>query len=443
MRHDAATLAQGRRKAEAVAESFGINGIDAMALSRDDWRLGSDWIRATVKKHELPVLAANLVCGGERPFPASKVVERGGWRVGVVGLVDDDIDGCKMEPAVEAVAAAVKELGDTDVTVVLAPARSTRIDLFLDGVAGVDFVVANGGNPRTPVEPGPGSSWVLAPSPRGKYLGVATLTWTGGDGWLPQGRAEALEQDIKRLERRREAGERRLQSARTDSQKTRREVDLKKLTTELGEARSELAGLQSGDLAKTRNGVVVEAKPLDRSIADHPATAELVAATLKDLAELEGVAESDHAVARLVDGDGPWAGAEACKSCHAAEYEQWRTTRHAYAWASLVLDNHHADRDCVSCHSTAWGEEGGPTSPAEVRGYRDVQCESCHGPGRAHVAKPEGVHLITDPGMAGCTRCHDGVRDEGRFDYGTYRPKVVHGPNLLPPPGPVPPPTGH
>ena len=70
----------------------------------------------------------------------------------------------------------------------------------------------------------------------------------------------------------------------------------------------------------------------------------------------------------------------------------------------------------------------GPTSPADVAGLRDVQCESCHGPARAHVQAPTdpAVRPLAQPGEAICQQCHDNERDHHAFAWATYRPKVVH-----------------
>lgn len=89
-------------------------------------------------------------------------------------------------------------------------------------------------------------------------------------------------------------------------------------------------------------------------------------------------------------------GRKKCSSCHKSQYESWKETRHAKALQSLLpgarieekrkanLDpdkDYSADQDCVGCHVTGYGKEGGydPEDPGKF--LVGVGCESCHGPG--------------------------------------------------------------
>ena len=44
------------------------------------------------------------------------------------------------------------------------------------------------------------------------------------------------------------------------------------------------------------------------------------------------------------------------------------------------------------------------------------------------AADPGGVDMVSSPSESTCITCHDGVKDEGRFDLSTYLPKVQHSP---------------
>ena len=112
--------------------------------------------------------------------------------------------------------------------------------------------------------------------------------------------------------------------------------------------------------------------------------------------------------------------------CHVSQSQQWQTTPHASAWASLMGEGKADDESCFSCHVTGGHHPAGPQSVAEVGPLKDVGCESCHGPGRAHVASPSSETITSDPPQAVCVQCHDGEQDQGDFDWATYRPQVVH-----------------
>ena len=125
--------------------------------------------------------------------------------------------------------------------------------------------------------------------------------------------------------------------------------------------------------------------------------------------------------------DRPFVGAGACKSCHDAQYSQWQTLAHAHAILVLAKDNHERDASCFACHSTGAFHPKGPQLPSQMTtAYENVQCEACHGPGKDHVAEPKPGQMNRAADASTCTICHDGERDDGRFDYATYLPKVTH-----------------
>jgi len=107
-----------------------------------------------------------------------------------------------------------------------------------------------------------------------------------------------------------------------------------------------------------------------------------------------------------------------CGNCHVGQQGDWKHTAHADAWATLQAGGH-ARESCENCHTV--GPNGNPASgevgwaaTADSR-YHDVQCESCHGPGQAHVANPDATQPLAsikaiDGGMGvGCAECHSGT----------------------------------
>lgn len=100
--------------------------------------------------------------------------------------------------------------------------------------------------------------------------------------------------------------------------------------------------------------------------------------------------------------------AEACKSCHEPIYEAWSKTKHAKAIDRLGRDERQAGSTCVGCHIT------GSKDPIEVDGKvvnLNVQCESCHGPGKAHIEAAQAgnvatARMVKSPPEKSCTPCH-------------------------------------
>lgn len=93
-----------------------------------------------------------------------------------------------------------------------------------------------------------------------------------------------------------------------------------------------------------------------------------------------------------------YVGSDKCKKCHASAYEVWKGTEvgkgrpHSHAWQTLADAKHPANRqydaECIVCHTVGFGYEGGFTDAAKTAHLKDVGCESCHGPGSEHAAKP-------------------------------------------------------
>ena len=411
--------AQRRAKAEAVLDAWGLVGIDAVALSADDWRFGRDAVEKRAAAG-LPVLAANLVCGDVRPFPASRVVERGGWKVGFVGVTAATLDGCVVEEPLAAATSALAALGDVDLRVLLAPVSATDLRRISDSKLAIDFIVDPSG--RTDAIPAAfAGGYGLAAGSRGKQVGIATFQDGEGSGpWLAEGIVEQLERDRVRLGERRDASRERAVTAADEAAKARFQKQVTAYDEQIRAKDDEIVAARAGATGGGRR-FSVALHPLDADVADHAPTAALLAKALASL----GPAPEAAAPRRAPPGS-PFAGSDACASCHPAEMSQWATTPHAGAWASLVTDGHAADADCTACHATGVGKPGGPTGPGDVGGLRDVQCEACHGPAAAHIADPTKGGVTRDPAVELCTGCHDGERDGGRFEATAYRARVVH-----------------
>lgn len=111
---------------------------------------------------------------------------------------------------------------------------------------------------------------------------------------------------------------------------------------------------------------------------------------------------------------GVYVGAEACATCHAGPHAQWAASKHGQAMKPLVTGGTDGSVTCVRCHATP--TQVGPPA-TELTGYRTsegVGCESCHGPGQAHVQAKGGTDNIVGLGEscpvcvieAVCTSCH-------------------------------------
>lgn len=134
-------------------------------------------------------------------------------------------------------------------------------------------------------------------------------------------------------------------------------------------------------------------------------------------------------------------GAQKCKTCHSSketgdQFGALSQMKHAHAFEVLATDGakksakekgiedpQKADA-CLKCHVTAFGVPDAELGKGFDRTI-GVQCETCHGPGEAHMkarmaaaqseeadapkvykALPAG-EIVTDPAVTVCTTCHN------------------------------------
>lgn len=219
-----------------------------------------------------------------------------------------------------------------------------------------------------------------------------------------------------------------------------------------------LAGSGAEDGAR---GAEVQVDWLDGHWPDHPDAAEPFAAYDREVKALF-MASMERKQAHQEQT--PFAGAEACKGCHAAAYATWQESRHAGAVPTLEAVGKQFDPECLACHVVGLNTEGGFISHDLTPGLAGVQCENCHGPARRHTQDPtvspgppplpEGAtagtngssgtnggaastagpakpatqsdaakaHQVT---AATCRTCHKGSHSP-TFSYEAYWPKIAH-----------------
>lgn len=151
-----------------------------------------------------------------------------------------------------------------------------------------------------------------------------------------------------------------------------------------------------------------------------------------DLQEDEAVRgilnEYDRKVAKLMqNAEKPppgttFTGVTKCSECHQPFFEQWQSTRHAHAYASLEDVGKAADPECIVCHVVGYGEKGGFFSITATQELSNVQCESCHGLNREHLSDFSPMAPVTEQT---CLRCHT-KENSPEFDYPVYLEKIKH-----------------
>ena len=117
----------------------------------------------------------------------------------------------------------------------------------------------------------------------------------------------------------------------------------------------------------------------------------------------------------------PYFGPRACGACHTQEYASWGLTHHSVAYWTLYERKEAENPDCVGCHVTGMGKDGGFVSGDHGSALVDVGCEACHGPGGPH----RGPRTPAAAAKDGCVTCHD-AKHSVRFSVERGLPHIDH-----------------
>lgn len=373
-----------------------------------------------------PIVGATWTADGGALLPATRLWEQDGVRVGIVGVNGPPTGRKEREavtvldavPAVQSAVATLPE--DLDLVVVLGSMPEATADALATEVPGVGLVLTTRERtvdpPRTPRRAdGSAGALVVETPDRGRYLQVLDLQ-------LGSGAAQpfTLEPDDGTWKTR--------DTLRTQLRNARAAASPRvgALAAQLAEQEAAFA-----EVGRGRNLAWVRAIPLGTDLDGVAAVSPQIEAfkdRTRTRAEVQAAAdpgplESAHA------------GAGACVNCHTQEFARWGFSGHAKAWQSLVKRQETDNPECVGCHTTAYGEPGGlgELTPANVRKYRDVQCEACHGPMGGHPddARVEPVEITAER----CVGCHDAANSPD-FDFEPYLRQASCQPYEAPAPAP-------
>lgn len=131
-----------------------------------------------------------------------------------------------------------------------------------------------------------------------------------------------------------------------------------------------------------------------------------------------------------VQQESQFVGSQTCMSCHSQSYAVWQTSAHARAYDSLKHEGAHMDPQCLKCHSVGLGQKSGFNRKAPQAHLSGVGCESCHGPGSAHVQSrltgKKNFYRMRPLAESDCKRCHQGEFSRP-FHWHQWWPIIAHG----------------
>jgi hypothetical protein len=389
-----------------------------------------DLARGPEKVHP-PRQAANVDEKSGVLLDPPKVVDAGGLKVGIFGVVSPAVLSSTSIRASDPAAAArkaVESLRRRGAKVVIAIAHMTRPEVseLSRAVPGIDFAVVGQTVPNQTVtirhEPVlVKDTWLIEPTDHGQVVARVDVTVRGEGGFSDAiGKAQA-EASVAALDKKIEALKADLAKWEKDPSGDKAWVaDKRRELAENERERKEL-GERPLRVPESGNWFVLSQIEIKKGLACNKAVQD--AKLSFDVAVGKANQEAAKKVQPLpaAPGKPSYIGVGECENCHSEQVEFWKKTRHHQAWDTLEKRHKEFNLDCISCHVTGWDQAGG-SSLARNADLRDVQCEVCHGPGSLH-AEASGAEkpnsLTRRPEQKLCVTCHSPEHSD-TFDYKAY-----------------------
>jgi hypothetical protein len=434
--------AQEEMKADLLASTYkDVLGVAAVGLGPADLGAGPG-------KTRLPRLAVNAkpegaVAGAALEGP--HVLDIGGMKVGVFGVIAEGVKDIAVTDPIaaskQAAAQLKKDGAQLIVGLVQASSKKDAVKLVRD--AGVmDLAIAGlGAAAPEPEDVEPEATkidgaWLVIPANRGQVVSRLSITLRGDAGPLIDavgpGAAKAKEKALD------------AQIAIADADLTKFKTDkdadpafVKQRSEERGQLAADKADLMQHptQIPAKGNYFTLDQVRINKPLACDPKVQSAVSEFFASAGKANVEAQKDVKVPPPAKGEASYVGTEACADCHQDAVDFWKTTVHSHAWETLVERGQQYDLDCIGCHVTGWNKPGG-SNLAHNDNLRDIQCETCHGPGSIHVAKggeekPSAV--IRRPADDFCRgACHTKEHSD-TFDLQPYLRDITgpgHGANL-------------
>jgi len=356
-----------------MLQAFGAMHYDALNIGTREARFTAAQLRELKTNSATPILCANLTdkTTGRQIFDSYRIVERGGYRIALIGVVDPraaqtvgaGLSVGDMETGIENCLSQVS--GKTDLIVLMAFTDEATLTQLARQFYECQVIL--GGNVSQPAQQlqRENRSIIYFVTNEGRALGILHLHLAkGAPLQVPGNEIRLVTDKIPQ-----DAGLREL------AQKYREEIRHTRLAVD------------------DANYLAADTIPGVRAAASY-------------------------------------VGSEKCLTCHQNAAASWKASAHSHAFTALVARKADADPKCVACHTIGFESASGYRREFADTKLVNVGCESCHGPGSLHVREREGdtsVHFTFRPLDGGdCVKCHYGEFSRP-FDWNEQWPLIKHG----------------
>ena len=253
-----------------MVDGYNILGCDVMNVGAKDFAKGIDFLRELEQTASFPFISANIVNekNGELPFAPYKILEKNGFRFGVVGLTAElspiTRGNLRADPFIERGKAVLSELDAiTDFQIVLFNGSSDKANIAREALTSADLLFVSG-DTRNPARGGSAISTgtvMKQLGKQGKSLGVVSIDVVDID--LPlrdlsnvQNRLKFLDKQLKRY-------------SKKDITKTLEEIyaDDERMLDRIDTIQNELETLNV-ELVKEGNSIRFEFVPMNKNIGE-------------------------------------------------------------------------------------------------------------------------------------------------------------------------------
>lgn len=227
------------------------------------------------------------------------------------------------------------------------------------------------------------------------------------------------------------------------------------LLTRLKAAKSELLAISRQKLTPiSEASISFESIAITKKVEPLETIAQGLINYEKSVPNLVKKCEENITCPEVKNNQATYVGAQTCKTCHQQAFDVWQKAKfivdgkdeqgnsikreigHSKAWKTLSDIHKDTDRSCIGCHSIGFMQPGGYCKTNEVDFRKDVQCESCHGPGSLHAQSGNKALIKRNVSEETCRSCHH-VPHITSFDSFNYDKQVIkilgpgHGEKLL------------
>lgn len=405
-------------KAKILARVYRQLGAVALNVGPSDLAAGTDFLQELQQDGATPLVSANVRPASESgPTIARSFVRKiGAIKVGFTGVAPPEkvAETKSSVTAIEyapGVASEVKVLRDEGAEVVVVLAHLSVVDAkaLARAVPTIDIILRAPGTPieRDPAGPMREGGVIIAEAgSQGQHVGRLTLAFGAAPPDRPLVLDDAGQAEIKK----RQLTERKVRAYQM-------EVDAWSVDPTKAEAvkakKAQIAQLEA-DLAKPLPPSPPPAGPhvridlvrLTDDIPADPAMTKILDVYYRELRAMN-LEKGDVAKCAPKKDAATFVGTAKCVECHEEAYAFWKKTKHAKAWATLEDAGKHFDLTCIGCHTVGYEQAGGFCRLADVKGYEDVGCENCHGPGSIHIEDSDPTSIVLESPESTCADgCH-------------------------------------